>query len=72
MGREFARRAVWSRRGSAYKRDEQISFILRQVSQRHAVIFVLDIGADLTPTHWAALAKLGEDRTVLGRTSWPC
>src|ERR1700727_3336337 len=40
--------------------DEQIGFILRQVSQRHAVIFARDIGADLTPTQWAALAKLAE------------
>jgi DNA-binding MarR family transcriptional regulator len=44
----------------AYVLDEQIGFILRQVSQRHAVIFARDIGADLTPTQWAALAKLAE------------
>jgi DNA-binding MarR family transcriptional regulator len=40
--------------------DEQIGFILRQVSQRHAMIFARDIGGDLTPTQWAALAKLAE------------
>ncbi len=45
---------------SAYVLDEQIGFILRQVSQRHAMIFARDIGADLTPTQWAALAKLAE------------
>ena len=44
----------------SYLLDEQIGFILRQVSQRHAVIFARDIGADLTPTQWAALAKLAE------------
>src|ERR1700727_2164140 len=44
----------------SYVLDEQIGFILRQVSQRHAVIFARDIGADLTPTQWAALAKLAE------------
>ena len=44
----------------SYLLDEQIGFILRQVSQRHAVIFSRDIGADLTPTQWAALAKLTE------------
>src|ERR1700755_3157561 len=44
----------------AYILDEQIGFILRQVWQRHAVIFARDIGADLTPTQWAALAKLAE------------
>jgi DNA-binding MarR family transcriptional regulator len=43
-----------------YVLDEQIGFILRQVSQRHAVIFARDIGAELTPTQWAALAKLAE------------
>ena len=44
----------------SYVLDEQIGFILRQVSQRHAVIFARDIGADLTPTQWAALSKLAE------------
>ena len=44
----------------AYVLDEQVGFILRQVSQRHAVIFARDIGADVTPTQWAALAKLAE------------
>lgn len=58
-------RAVASRRGtkqpkSAYVLDQQIGFILRQVSQRHAVIFARDIGIDLTPTQWAALARLAE------------
>ena len=43
-----------------YVLDDQIGFILRQVSQRHAVIFARDIGADVTPTQWAALAKLAE------------
>ncbi len=43
-----------------YVLDEQIGFILRQVSQRHAAIFTRDIGAELTPTQWAALAKLAE------------
>ncbi len=43
-----------------YVLDEQVGFILRQVSQRHATIFARDIGADLTPTQWAALAKLAE------------
>src|ERR1700735_2779329 len=43
-----------------YVLDDQIGFILRQVSQRHAMIFSRDIGAELTPTQWAALAKLAE------------
>jgi DNA-binding MarR family transcriptional regulator len=43
-----------------YVLDEQIGFILRQVWQRHAAIFVREIGINLTPTQWAALAKLLE------------
>src|ERR1700731_3287660 len=44
----------------SYVLDEQIGFILRQVSQRHAMIFARDIGADLTTAQWAALSKLAE------------
>ena len=40
--------------------EDQIGFILRQVSQRHATIFAKEIGISLTPTQWAALAKLTE------------
>ena len=43
-----------------YILDEQIGFILRQVWQRHATIFARGIGINLTPTQWAALAKLAE------------
>src|ERR1700727_528856 len=44
----------------AYILEEQIGFILRQVWQRHATIFARVIGINLTPTQWAALAKLTE------------
>src|ERR1700709_1156042 len=44
----------------AYVLEEQIGFILRQVWQRHATIFAKEIGINLTPTQWAALAKLTE------------
>ena len=44
----------------AYILEEQIGFILRQVWQRHAAIFAKEIGINLTPTQWAALAKLSE------------
>jgi DNA-binding MarR family transcriptional regulator len=44
----------------AYVLEEQIGFILRQVWQRHATIFAREIGINLTPTQWAALAKLVE------------
>ena len=69
-------RAVTSKRSvkpakPSYVLDEQIGFILRQVSQRHAAIFARDIGIDLTPTQWAALAKLQEtgpcSQNLLGR-----
>src|SRR5437764_5241331 len=53
------KKSVWSAR-TLYILDEQIGFILRQVWQRHATIFARDIGINLTPTQWAALAKLLE------------
>jgi DNA-binding MarR family transcriptional regulator len=56
---------------TSYILDEQIGFILRMVSQRHAAIFARDIGANLTPTQWAALSKLAEtgpcSQNLLGR-----
>ena len=45
---------------SNYVLDDQIGFILRQVWQRHTMIFARDIGSNLTPTQWAALSKLVE------------
>ncbi len=55
----------------SYILDEQIGFILRQVWQRHATIFARDIGINLTPTQWAAMAKLTEtgpcSQNLLGR-----
>jgi DNA-binding MarR family transcriptional regulator len=56
---------------SQYRLDDQAGFILRQVAQRHAVIFASGIGSDLTPTQWAALTKLAEvgplSQNLLGR-----
>ncbi len=43
-----------------YVLEQQIGFLLRQVSQRHAAIFAEHIGSNLTPTQWAALVKLAE------------
>src|SRR5579872_4547821 len=60
MGRNVsAKRNIKSPR-PPYVLEEQIGFILRQVWQRHATIFAAEIGANLTPTQWAALAKLAE------------
>jgi DNA-binding MarR family transcriptional regulator len=54
-----------------YILDDQVGFILRQVSQRHSAIFAEMIGADLTPTQWAVIAKLNEvgpsSQNLLGR-----
>jgi len=56
---------------NAYVLDHQVGFILRQVSQRHAVIFDELIGEGVTPTQWAALSKLQEigptSQKLLGR-----
>src|SRR5438093_3687887 len=64
------KRAVKPARPS-YILDEQIGFIVRQVWQRHSTIFARDIGINLTPTQWAALAKLAEtgpcSQNLLGR-----
>jgi len=46
--------------GRMYRLDDQVGFVLRQVSQRHAAIFSALMPEDLTPTQWAALAKLAE------------
>ncbi|MDA0340297.1 MAG: MarR family winged helix-turn-helix transcriptional regulator [Proteobacteria bacterium] len=44
-----------------YRLEEQIGFILRLVSQRHTGIFADTIVDGLTPTRFAALAKLYEN-----------
>lgn len=43
-----------------YRLDDQVGFILRRATQRHAAIFAASIGCSLTPTQWAALARLHE------------
>lgn len=62
--------ATVERGGSAYRLEDQVGFILRQVGQRHAALFAAAIGNELTPTQWAALAKLREgplSQNLLGR-----
>ena len=60
MGRAaVTKRSVKPARPS-YILDEQIGFILRQVWQRHAMIFAREIGINLTSAQWAALSKLTE------------
>jgi DNA-binding MarR family transcriptional regulator len=60
MNRAVSPKRIVKPSRQSYVLDEQIGFILRQVSQRHAVIFARDIGAELTPTQWAAVSKLAE------------
>jgi DNA-binding MarR family transcriptional regulator len=71
MGRSVAPKRSVKPQKPAYILDEQVGFILRQVSQRHAVIFAREIGINLTPTQWAALSKLAEtgpcSQNLLGR-----
>src|SRR5580698_7466045 len=47
-------------REEPYVLDEQVGFALRQAQQRHTTIFAAKMVDDLTPTQWAALAKLRE------------
>jgi MarR family transcriptional regulator, lower aerobic nicotinate degradation pathway regulator len=60
MGRSATLKKSLKPSKPVYILDDQIGFILRQVWQRHAAIFTRDIGINLTPTQWAALAKLNE------------
>lgn len=56
-----------------YVLDDQIGFVLRQVSQRHTVLFANRIGSDITTTQWAAMSKLREigptSQNELGRAT---
>ena len=46
--------------GGPYRLDDQVGYILRLVSQRHASLFLSRPGSDLTPTQFAALVRLAE------------
>jgi DNA-binding MarR family transcriptional regulator len=54
-----------------YVLDTQVGFVLRQAQQRHTTIFASLMIEGLTPTQWAALAKLKENgpssQNLLGR-----
>jgi MarR family transcriptional regulator, lower aerobic nicotinate degradation pathway regulator len=59
------------RRAKDYILDAQVGFVLRQAQQRHTTIFASRMIEGLTPTQWAALAKLKEigpsSQNLLGR-----
>ena len=46
--------------GVDYKLEEQVGFALRVAQQRHTTLFAEMMIEALTPTQWAALAKLAE------------
>lgn len=58
--------------GNDYVLDRQVGFLLRRATQRHLAIFA-DFIPDLTPTQFAALAKLCElgpvSQNALGRAT---
>jgi DNA-binding MarR family transcriptional regulator len=43
-----------------YRLNDQVGFVLRQAQQRHTTLFSSAMIEGLTPTQWAALAKLAE------------
>ena len=43
-----------------YVLDDQVGYLMRLASQRHAAIFQSLIGYDLTPTQFSMLIRLGE------------
>ena len=45
---------------AAYRLDDQVGYLLRRVSQRHAAIFQAGAPDGLTPTQFAALVRLAE------------
>ena len=47
-----------------YQLGEQAGFLLRKANQRHTAIFSSQIGCDLTPTQFSALARLYEQAPV--------
>jgi MarR family transcriptional regulator, lower aerobic nicotinate degradation pathway regulator len=61
-GEQMRSPAIQGRRDreEPYVLDEQVGFALRQAQQRHTTIFAAKMIEDLTPTQWAALAKLRE------------
>jgi DNA-binding MarR family transcriptional regulator len=56
----------------SYTLDDQVGFLVRRANQRHLALFARDI-PDLTPTQFAALARLcelgGASQNALGRAT---
>ena len=47
-----------------YRLEEQIGYLLRLASQRHSVIFQNRISEELTPTQFATLIRVAEEKEV--------
>ncbi len=64
-------KAFRSETSETYDLDEQVGYILRLASQRHAGIFQNIISKDLTPTQFSVLIRLAEkgdlSQNLLGR-----
>ena len=43
-----------------YRLDQQVGYVLRQAQQRHTTLFAATMIEDITPTQWAAVARLAE------------
>ncbi len=43
-----------------YRLEDQVGYVLRQAQQRHTTLFAELMIESLTPTQWAALARLAE------------
>ena len=56
-----------------YRLDDHVGFVLRQVSQRHALIFQAEAPEGLTPTQFSTLIRLHENgpcsQNELGRAA---
>lgn len=56
---------------SRYALGRQVGFLLREATQRHTAIFARMMPGEVTPTQWAALARLHElgpcSQNLLGR-----
>jgi MarR family transcriptional regulator, lower aerobic nicotinate degradation pathway regulator len=63
--------AAEARDDDDYALDRQVGFMLRLAQQRHTTIFASFMVEELTPTQWAAIAKLKEigpsSQNLLGR-----
>ena len=57
--------------GGPYRLDEQVGYVLRRAHQRHTALFGAHMIGGLTPTQFAALARLAEtgpcSQNLLGR-----